>query len=77
MISKERLELTQRYIAALDEVGIHSEVDKENRTVRTAIERWNFYHRLPYSNFHFSIYSKVLEAYKLMGYEIDTRPKIL
>lgn len=42
MISKERLELTQRYIAALDEVGIHSEVDKDNRTVRTAIERWNF-----------------------------------
>ena len=43
MISKERWELTQRYIVALEEVGIHMKVDKENRTISTIIERWNVY----------------------------------
>ncbi len=77
MISKERWELTQRYIVALEEVGIHINVDKENRTVSTNIERWNVYKPLPFSNYHVSIYSKVLAAYKSMGYKVETSPKIL
>ena len=77
MISKERWELTQRYISILDEVGIHIKVDKENRTVTTIIDKWNIYDPLPFSNFHISIYSKVLSAYKTMGYEVDKHSKIL
>lgn len=77
MISREKWEQIQSYIAALDEVGIHIKVDKENRTVRTEIERWNIYNPLPFSEFHVGIYSKVLAGYKSMGYEVDTQSKIL
>jgi hypothetical protein len=77
MINKEQWELLQRYITELEAVGIKIEVDKENRIVRTKIERWNVYNRFPYSNFHVSIYTKVLAGYKSMGYEVDTHSKIL
>ena len=76
MISKERWEQAQRYIADLDKAGIHVEVDKETKTIRTVIDGWNFSDPLPFNDFHVSIYSKVLAAYKAMGFKIESHPII-